>query len=172
MFSDGSSVTYFAYLDESGHIGPYVSRQDPRHNDSPVFGLAGIVVSSTQVRGFGTWFFQCKCELLEYEIERSEQHPAQWENQQSSLYTVTNVTRYRELRKFTNRLFNKIAAIDGFISHVGIRKTEPPVSIIRTGFTKRSFARPSNGLTNSAKVTANRLRILSSFSMNMINELT
>ena len=37
-------MTYFAYLDEFGHIGPYVSRQDPRHNDSPVFGLAGFVL--------------------------------------------------------------------------------------------------------------------------------
>ena len=36
-------MTYFAYLDEFGHIGPYVSRQDLRHNDSPVFGLAGFV---------------------------------------------------------------------------------------------------------------------------------
>ena len=66
-------MTYFAYLDEFGHIGPYVSRQDPRHNDSPVFGLAGFVLPSEQVRGFGTWFFQRKCELLAFEIERSEQ---------------------------------------------------------------------------------------------------
>jgi len=32
-------VTYLAYLDEFGHIGHYVSREDPKHNDSPVFGL-------------------------------------------------------------------------------------------------------------------------------------
>ena len=36
------SVTYFAYLDEFGHIGPYVNREHPRYNDSPVFGLAGF----------------------------------------------------------------------------------------------------------------------------------
>ena len=66
-------MTYFAYLDEFGHIGPYVSRQDPRHNDSPVFGLAGFVLPSEHVRGFGTWFFQRKCELLAFEIERSGQ---------------------------------------------------------------------------------------------------
>jgi len=126
VFHGGSSLTYFAYLDEFGHIGPYVSRQDPSHNDSPVFGLAGFVLPSEQVRGFGTWFYQRKCELLAFEIDRSEQHPAQWEKKGSSLYTVTNVTRYAELRKFTNRLFNKIAALDGFVFYVGIRKTEPP----------------------------------------------
>ena len=119
-------MTYFAYLDEFGHIGPYVSRQDLRHNDSPVFGLAGFVLPSERERAFGTWFFQRKCELLAFEIDRSGQHPAQWEKKGSSLYTVTNVTRYGELRKLTNRLFNKIAALDGFTFHVGIRKTEPP----------------------------------------------
>ena len=87
-------MTYFAYLDEFGHIGPYVSRQDPRHNDSPVFGLAGFILPSEQVRGFGTWFFQRKCELLAFEIDRGGKHPAQWEKKGSSLYTVTNVTRY------------------------------------------------------------------------------
>ena len=119
-------MTYFAYLDEFGHIGPYVGRQDPIHNDSPVFGLAGFVLPSEEVRRFGTWFFQRKCELLAFEIDRSKQHPARWEKKGSSLYTVTNVTRYAELRKFTNRLLNKIVALDGFVFYVGIRKTEPP----------------------------------------------
>ena len=40
-------MTYFAYLDEFGHIGPYLGRQHPRHNDSPVFGFAGLVLLST-----------------------------------------------------------------------------------------------------------------------------
>ena len=99
-------MTYFAYLDEFGHIGPYVARQHPRHNDSPVFGLAGFVMPSEHLRGFGTWFFQRKCDLLAFEIERSGQHPALWEKKEASLYTAMNVTRYVELRKLTNRLFN------------------------------------------------------------------
>ena len=106
-------MTYFAYLDEFGHIGPYVSRRDRRYKESPVFGLAGFVLSSEVVRGFGTWFFQRKCELLEFEIKRSGKHPALWEKKGASLYTATNVTRYAELRKFTNRLFNKIEALGG-----------------------------------------------------------
>ncbi|WP_420439616.1 DUF3800 domain-containing protein [Candidatus Palauibacter sp.] len=77
-------MTYFAYLDEFGHIGPYVGRQDPIHNDSPVFGLAGFVLPSEEVRRFGTWFFQRKCELLAFEIDRSRQHPARWEKKGSS----------------------------------------------------------------------------------------
>lgn len=119
-------VTYFAYLDEFGHIGPYVAREHPRHNDSPVFGLAGFVLPSEHVRGFGTWFFQRKCELLAFEIDRAGQHPALWEKKGASLYTVTNVTRYAELRRLTNRLFNKIRSLGGFVFYVGIKKTAHP----------------------------------------------
>ena len=119
-------MTYFAYLDEFGHIGPYVKRIDPRYKDSPVFGLAGFVLPSEEVRGFGTWFFQRKCELLEFEIKRSGEHPALWEKKGASLYTVTNVTKYAELRKFTNRLFNKIETLGGFVFYVGVEKTAAP----------------------------------------------
>ena len=40
----GLSLLYFAYLDEFGHIGPYIARDDPKHNDSPVFGLGGMIL--------------------------------------------------------------------------------------------------------------------------------
>ena len=119
-------MTYFAYLDEFGHIGPYVDQTDPQYHESPVFGLAGYVLPSDEVRGFGTWFFQRKCELLDFEIKRSEAHPALWEKKGSSLYTVHNVTEYAELRKFTNRLLNKIEKLGGFVFYVGIKKTASP----------------------------------------------
>ena len=119
-------MTLFAYLDEFGHIGPYVGREDPRYKESPVFGLAGFVLPAEAVRGIGIWFFQRKCELLAFEIERSGEHPALWEKKGSGVYTVTNVTRYPELRKFTNRLFNKIERLGGFVSYVGVRKTAAP----------------------------------------------
>lgn len=119
-------MTYIAYLDEFGHIGPYISRTDPKHNDSPVFGLAGFVLPVEEVRGFGTWFFKRKCELLQFEIDRSGSHPATWEKKGSSLYTVQNITNYPELRKFTFRLFNKIQKSGGFLFYVGGYKSEPP----------------------------------------------
>ncbi len=74
MFLKGRQVTYLAYLDEFGHIGPYVSRTDPRYKESPVFGLAGFVLPSGEVRGFGTWFFERKRNLLVFEIKRSRPH--------------------------------------------------------------------------------------------------
>ncbi|MYE82324.1 MAG: DUF3800 domain-containing protein [Gammaproteobacteria bacterium] len=119
-------MTLFAYLDEFGDIGPYIGRQHPKYNESPVFGLAGFVLPAEVVRGFGTWFFQRKCELLAFEIERSGTHPALWEKKGASFYTLTNVTRYPELRRFTNRLFNKIERLGGFVFYVGVRKTAAP----------------------------------------------
>ena len=121
-------MTYFAYLDEFGHIGPYISRTDPRYKTSPVFGLAGFVLPSAEVRGFGTWFFQRKCQMLAFEIQRSGEHPTVWEKKGASLFTVTNVTRYRVLRQFTNRLFNKIERLGGFVFYVGLRKTATPAA--------------------------------------------
>ena len=112
-------MTLFAYLDEFGHVGPFVARRDPRYKESPVFGLAGFVLPAQAVRGIGTWFFRRKCELLAFEIERSGDHPALWEKKESSPYTVTNVTRYPEVRRFTNRLFNKIERHGGFVFYVG-----------------------------------------------------
>ena len=71
-------MTYLAYLDEFGHIGPYVGRSDPKHNDSPVFGLAGLALPATEVRGFGTWFFKRKAELLAFEIQRVRKASRHW----------------------------------------------------------------------------------------------
>ena len=119
-------MTYFAYLDEFGHVGPYVARTDPKYRTSPVFGLAGFVLPVDEVRGFGTWCYQRKYELLSFEINRSGKHPAEWEKKGSSLYTVTNVCSYPELRRFTNRLLNKIKTLGGFVFYVGIQKTASP----------------------------------------------
>ena len=119
-------MTYLAYLDEFGHIGPYVSKEDPKYHESPVFGFAGFVLPAEEVRGFGTWFFQRKGELLNAEIQRSGKHAAAWEKKGSSLYTVRNVLRYPELRHFTYRLFNKIKSLRGLGFYVGIKKTAPP----------------------------------------------
>jgi len=118
-------LTYIAYLDEFGHIGPYV-RNNPNYNQSPVFGLAGFVLPIEEIRGFGTWFFQRKYELLKSDIDRSEKHEAQWEKKGSKLYTVQNVRKKAALRQLTFRLFNKIQRSGGFLFYVGRRKTYPP----------------------------------------------
>ena len=114
---------YIAYLDEFGHIGPFIDRGAEKYNESPVFGLAGIIVPFSKVRRFGTWFFQSKQYLLKPEIDQSGFRPAVWEKKGSSLYTLKNVQKYPELRSFTNRFFNKIESLGGYVFYVGLKKT-------------------------------------------------
>ena len=59
----GVGLIYIAYLDEFGHVGPYVVRRGPRRNDSSVFGFAGFLMSAEEVRAFGTWFFSASARI-------------------------------------------------------------------------------------------------------------
>jgi len=113
---------FLVYLDEFGHIGPYLNRESGKFSESPVFGLAGLILPVDEVRPFATWFYKRKCELLEFEINKAGEHPATWEKKGSSLYTVKNLTKYRELRAFTNRFLNRIAACGGRVIYVGLHK--------------------------------------------------
>lgn len=115
-----------AYLDEFGHIGPYIHRTDARYKESPVFGLAGLVLPHTEVRSFATWFYQRKCELLAWEIARAARPAYEWEKKGGALYTYVNIEKYRELRTFTNRFLNNIRARNGFVFYVGINKRRDP----------------------------------------------
>ena len=115
-------MLYVAYLDEFGHIGPYLSSTHSSHKTHPVFGLGGVVLPYTQVREFSTYFFKLKNRLLKFELDKSQIHPAKWEKKGSSLYTANNVNKYRELRQATFRYLNKIKSLGGFIIYVGIEK--------------------------------------------------
>lgn len=116
-------IHYIAYLDEFGHIGPFVSRDHPQYKTSPVFGLGGFVLPSSAVRAFATWFYQLKCNLLRFEIERAGIPAYQWEKKGAALYTTANVLRYRELRNATFRLLNRIGRDGGMVFYVGLQKT-------------------------------------------------
>ena len=117
---------YIAYLDEFGHVGPYISRSHEIHNTSPVFGLGGIVLPAERVRPFASWFYQLKCNLLAFEIERAGVPAWQWEKKGAALYTTQNVVRYEELRRATARLLNRVEKDDGMVFYVGIEKTHAP----------------------------------------------
>ncbi len=56
----------------------------------------------------------------------SEERPTLWEKKGASLNTVTNVTRYPELWRFTTPLFNKIERLGGFVFYVGVGKSAAP----------------------------------------------
>jgi hypothetical protein len=62
--SGGSPLTiHFVYLDEFGHLGPFMSRTAPKYNESPVFGLAGIILPEAAVRPFATGILKLRVHL-------------------------------------------------------------------------------------------------------------
>lgn len=117
---------YFLYLDEFGHIGPYVSATDPRYKTSPIFGLGGMILPASSVRNFSTFFFQLKNRLCRYELQASGVPPYQWEYKGSSVYRPKNIKRYPELRCSTNRMLNTIQKSGGHIFYVGLAKYLSP----------------------------------------------
>jgi hypothetical protein len=88
--------------------------------------LGGFLLPSDKVRSFATWFYQLKCRLLEFEINRDGIPAYQWEKKGSALYTTKNVLQYSELRKATFRIMNRIEKDGGIVFYVGIQKTHPP----------------------------------------------
>lgn len=130
-------MSYVVYLDEFGHIGPYVGHDDPNYNTHPLFGLAGMALPANRVRNFSSFFFELKKNLLSFEIQRAQCHPAVWEKKGSSLYTLKNVQKYQELRTATFRIFNKIKACDGFVFYVGVEKDRTPDRSNAKGLYKR-----------------------------------
>ncbi len=122
-------VHYAVYLDEFGHVGPYISTDHPKYNDSPVFGLAGMLLPVEEVREFAIWFYQLKCKLLAWDLEHKNpgKLPAyHWEKKGSQLYTQRNVVKYPELRKATNRFLNRITGAKGHVFYTGTHKTTAP----------------------------------------------
>lgn len=88
-------MLYFAYIDEFGHIGPYISRTHPNYKTSPIFGLGGVVLPAADVRSFGEFFLAHKEWLLGDEMRANGiNDPLTWEKKGSALIRarIMNVT--------------------------------------------------------------------------------
>jgi hypothetical protein len=124
--SGTQSTFYIAYLDEFGHVGPFIGRSHEKHNTSPVFGLGGIVLPVERIRPFASYFYRLKCNLLAFEIERAGVRAHRWEKKGASLFTTRNVLKYPELRRATARLLSRVEKDQGMVFYVGVEKTHSP----------------------------------------------
>lgn len=112
----------FAYLDEFGHNGPYVSRDHKRYNTSPVFGLAGFLMPEARVRSFGTCFLQLKQAYLAQDPTRKNKPFHEWEKKGTNLFTAKSITKYPQLRECMFRTINEIESRGGKIIYQGREK--------------------------------------------------
>ncbi|GAB2746892.1 DUF3800 domain-containing protein [Sinomonas soli] len=133
---------HIAYLDEFGHIGPYVSKSDRKYGTHPVFGFAGIVLPADRVREFGSFFFNLKNNLLQWELNQSGVHPNRWEKKGSALLTTKNIGTYPQVRSAMNRIFNKLESLDGRVFFYGQLKPKGGPEII----TETSRSRYDNAM--------------------------
>lgn len=123
----------FVYLDEFGHIGPYMGRNSPRYNESPVFGLAGMILPADAIRPFATKFLQLKQHLFASEIKRSGIHPSHWEKHGSSIFTAKHLAKYPHFRSTGFRLLNNIRDMGGKVFYYGREKIAGTTEVNSTG---------------------------------------
>jgi hypothetical protein len=130
----------FAFLDEFGHNGPFIHRDHPKHNTSPVFGLAGYLIPENQVRHFGTFFLKRKAELLSHDIQRAGKQAYEWEKKGTNLFTANSIVRYPEIRSSMFRMMNEIKSRDGKIFYYGREKIKDRFDLNANGLYKTIFS--------------------------------
>lgn len=123
----------FVYLDEFGHIGPFMSRHSKRYNESPVFGLAGLILPEDAIRPFATQFLQLKEHVFQNEIQRSGKIPQEWEKHGTEIFTPKLVARYPHFRSTGFRLLNYIRDCGGRAFYYGRVKIQGTTNVHPTG---------------------------------------
>ena len=118
-----------AYLDEFGHVGPYIGPDHGKFNEHPVFGYGGYVIPAVAIRKFGGFFEYIKENLLGPEIEKANEHPRRWEKKGAALLTTKNYDRYGdELVPALQRLGKRLSDAGGEMFFFGQEKPHGPVS--------------------------------------------
>lgn len=113
---------YFVYLDEFGHIGPFVSRNSPKHNESPVFGLAGLILPENSVRPFATFFLQQKEANFASDLASTGKMAAKWEKKGTSFIRPKPMKNYSEARRLLHRVMKKVDQLGGHLFYYGREK--------------------------------------------------
>lgn len=114
---------FFVFLDEFGHIGPFISRKDPSHNTSPVFGVGGIILPEQAVRKFSSAFLQLKSAFFDDEISNSRKIAQIWEKKGTDIFKPRPLEKYTERRRLGFRLINQVTAFGGSVFYHGREKT-------------------------------------------------
>lgn len=131
---------YFAYLDEFGHIGPWIDRTSKKHNESPVFGLAGMILPEKAVRPFATYFLKQKEFVFEHDLKPSGKMAAKWEKKGTSFIRPAPLQKYPEARRLIKRIVGKTTSFGGHLffygreKRVGVSDDLNPVGLYTTCF--------------------------------------
>jgi len=139
---------HFVYLDEFGHLGPFMSRAAKKYNESPVFGLAGIILPEDAVRPFATKILQLKEFIFADEIKRSGLPSSHWEKKGTDIFTAKRVAKYPHFRSTGFRLMNYIRDYGGKAFYYGREKISGTTDVNSVGLYKTVLARAIHQLEN------------------------
>lgn len=119
-----------AYLDEFGHVGPFIEPGHRRFGQHPVFGYAGYVLPAANVRAFGARFKRSRDQLFKTEIESSDS-PGQWERKGSEFFTTGSIERRPEQERVFKGLIKVLRQEHGRLFYYGDEK--PRGTVKQTG---------------------------------------
>lgn len=142
-----------AYLDEFGHVGPYLGHDHPRFNQHPIFGYAGFVVPAGQARQVGASFKRAKRQLFKTEIDLSAT-PSQWERKGSEYFSTGSIAKRPEQVRVFNALLRELYAAHGQLFYYGDQKQEGTLKqtgIDSTEITRRALREAVNRLCTHAE---------------------
>lgn len=145
----GSDGMLIAYLDEFGHVGPYMGTDHRKFFHNPVFGYAGIIVPAENVRAFGAKFERIKAREFRSEIHDSGKHPRRWEKKGSEIFTTGSYERYPHRVEIIDDLGDYLRRLGGNFFYYG---TVKPV-----GTTKMTGQTPSQLTSEVLTETVRRL---------------
>jgi hypothetical protein len=139
---------HFVYLDEFGHLGPFMTRTAPKYNESPVFGLAGIILPEESVRLFATKILKLKEYIFRDEIRRSGQPSSHWEKKGTEIFTARQVAKYPHFRSTGFRLLNYIRDSGGKVFYYGREKISGTTDVNSIGLYKTVLGHAIRQLEN------------------------
>jgi hypothetical protein len=134
--SGGAMAVQFVYLDEFGHLGPFMARTAPKYNENPVFGLAGIVLPEESVRPFATRMLKLKEFIFAEEIRRSGLPSSHWEKKGIEIFTAKQVAKYPHFRSTGFRLMNYVRDCGGKAFYYGREKISGTTDVNPVGLYK------------------------------------
>ncbi|GAB3400442.1 DUF3800 domain-containing protein [Schumannella luteola] len=151
-----------AYLDEFGHVGPFVEDRHPKFGQHPVFGYAGFIIPAENARRFGGDFKRVKTSLFKTEIDKSS-NPAQWERKGNEYFSTGSITRRPEQLRAFSGLMRQLRGNGGRLFYYGdekMRGTLKQTGRTSTDITEHALSEAINRICTHADSVGDDVLIL------------
>ena len=110
-----------AYIDEFGHVGPYIEEGHSKFGQHPVFGYGGFILPASQARALGASFKREKTNLFKTEINLSTT-PHQWERKGAEYFTTGSIESRPEQVRVFKALIGQLRGYGGKLFYYGDEK--------------------------------------------------